>query len=56
MAPERTQYSTVLCTFLWEDFPGLKGIFTKFFLRFEDLYNLCGPFDSDKVDEVNMFP
>jgi len=53
MAPERTQYSTIHRTFLWKEFLGRKGIFTKFFLRFEDLYILSEPFD--KVDEVNMF-
>jgi hypothetical protein len=53
MASERTQYSTIHCSLLWEEFPGLLGILTKLFLRFEDLYILFEPLD--KVYEINMF-
>jgi hypothetical protein len=53
MASERTQYSTIHCTFLWEEFLGLLGILTKLFFRFEDPYILSGPFD--EVDEIDMF-
>jgi hypothetical protein len=54
MASERKQDSTIRCIFLWEEFIGLLGIFTKFLLRFEDPYILSEP--SDKVDEINMCP
>ena len=54
LASQRTQYSTISCIFLREELLGLLGIFTKLFLRFEDLYILSGPLD--KVDEINMFP
>jgi hypothetical protein len=54
MASECAQYSTIRCIFLWEEFLGLVGIFTKLFLRLEDRYVLSEPLD--KVDEINMFP
>jgi hypothetical protein len=55
MASERTQYSTIYCIFLWEEFLGLVGILTKLYLRFEDLYILSNSEPMDKVDEINMF-
>jgi hypothetical protein len=52
MATERTQYSTIRCTFLWEEFLRLSSVFAQLSLRFEDPDILSRPFN--KVDEIDM--
>ncbi len=51
MVSECTQYSTVHCIFLREEF-SLSSVFTKFLLRFEESNILSGSFD--KVNEIDM--
>src|SRR5216684_1133017 len=52
MASECTQYSTIHCIFLREEFACLLSVLAKLFLRFEESNILSGSFD--KVDEIDM--
>ncbi len=52
MASEVTQYSTICCIFLREEFSRLNSVFAKFFLRFEESNILSGSFN--KVDEIDV--
>jgi hypothetical protein len=52
MATESTQYSTIHCIFLREEFPCQSSILAELFLRFEDTNVLSRSFD--KVNEIDM--
>jgi hypothetical protein len=54
MATERTQYSSIRCVFLREEFLRAVSVFAKLFLRFKYLNILPGSFD--KVDEIDVLP
>jgi hypothetical protein len=54
MATERTQYSSIRCVFLREEFLRASSVFAKLFLRFKNPKILSGSFD--KVDEIDVLP